>query len=134
FAVQRVPGAGPRNSCVMSLRRQRKPFRKYADVPSRDTTRFSDTSLKLANWPASLPSELSKTSSTEAVPTGLRELEPLNTTSAMGSPRRCLAEISPITQRTASMMSDLPQRFGPATPVWLRGNVTAVGPAHESHP
>jgi hypothetical protein len=59
-----------------------------------------------------LPSELSNTSSTEAVPTGLREAEPLKITSVIESPRRCLAESSPMTQRTASMMFDLPQPFG----------------------
>ena len=48
-------------------------------------------------------------------------------TSAMDSPRRCLAEISPITQRTASMMFDLPHPFGPTTPVRLEGKVTVVG-------
>ena len=47
--------------------------------------------------------------------------EPLKITSAIDSPRRCLAEISPITQRTASMMLDLPQPFGPTTPVRLLG-------------
>ena len=46
--------------------------------------------------------------------------EPLKMTSAIESPRRCLAEISPITQRTASMMFDLPQPFGPTTPTRLR--------------
>ncbi len=107
----------------MSLRRQRVPFRKYAEVPSRDTTRFSDTSAKPAYWPASVPSELSNTSSTDAVPTGLRELEPLNTTSAIESPRKCFAEISPMTQRTASMMFDLPQPFGPTTPRKIAGKI-----------
>src|SRR5690606_3222776 len=82
----------------------------------------------------SLPSELSNTSSTEAVPTGLRELEPLNTTSAMESPRRCFAEISPITQRTASMMFDLPQPFGPTMPVRLLGKVTVVGSTTDLNP
>jgi hypothetical protein len=53
--------------------------------------------------------------------------EPLKITSAIESPRRCLAEISPITQRTASMMLDLPQPFGPTTPVRLVGRCSVVG-------
>src|SRR5512138_2822661 len=118
----------------MSLRRQRVPLRKYADVPSRDTTRFSDTSANPAYWPWSCPSELSKTSSTEAVPTGLREAEPLNTTSAIESPRRCFAEISPMTQRTASMMFDLPHPFGPTTPIRLLGKFTAVVSTKDLNP
>src|SRR5690606_11356378 len=115
-------------------RRQREPLRKYADWPSRDTTRFSDTSAKPAYCPPSVPSELSNTSSTEAVPTGLREAEPLNTTSAMEPPRRCLAEISPMTQRTASMMLDLPQPLGPTTPIRLLGKFTAVGSTKDLNP
>src|SRR3954469_15593983 len=118
----------------MSLRRQRVPFKKYADVPSRETTRFRATSLNPAYWPASCPSELSKTNSTDAVPTGLRDAEPLNTTSAMESTRRCLAEISPMTQRTASMMLDLPQPFGPTTPMRLLGKLTEVGSTKDLKP
>src|SRR3984957_14265436 len=84
--------------------------------------------------PPILPSELSNTSSTEALPTGLRAEEPLNTTSAMFSPRRCLAESSPITQRTASMMFDLPQPFGPTIPVRLLGKPTWVGSTNDLKP
>ena len=68
------------------------------------------------------------------MPTGLRELEPLKTTSAIESPRRCLAEISPITQRTASMMLDLPQPLGPTTPIRLLGKLTAVGSTKDLKP
>src|SRR5690606_36639176 len=69
-----------------------------------------------------------------AVPTGLREAEPLNTTSAIEPPRRCLAEISPMTQRTASMMLDLPQPLGQTTPIRLLGKVTAVGSTKDLNP
>ena len=71
---------------------------------------------------------------TEALPRGLRADEPLKITSAIDSPRRCLAEISPITQRTASMILDLPQPFGPTTPVRLEGNVTVVGSTNDLKP
>jgi hypothetical protein len=81
-----------------------------------------------------LPSALSNTSSTDAWPTGLRDPEPLKITSAIESPRRCLAEISPITQRTASMMFDLPQPLGPTTPTRLLGNDTAVGSMNDLNP
>src|SRR5262245_56162534 len=118
----------------MSLRRQRMPLRKYAELPSRSTTRLSDTSEKPAYSPPSLPSELSNTSSTEAWPTGFRDPEPLNMTSAIESPRRCFAEISPMTQRTASMMFDLPHPFGPTTPTRLLGNDTGVGSTNDLNP
>src|SRR5260370_26033062 len=45
----------------------------------------------------------------------------------MLSPRRCLADSSPITQRTASMTFDLPQPLGPTTPVRLLGKLMGVG-------
>src|SRR5437016_13790601 len=68
------------------------------------------------------------------MPTGLRAAEPLNTTSAMLSPRRCLAESSPITQRTASMTFDLPQPLGPTTPVRLLGKVIWGGSTKDLKP
>src|SRR5437763_16488173 len=68
------------------------------------------------------------------MPTGLRAAEPLNTTSAMLSPRRCLAESSPITHRTASMTFDLPQPLGPTTPVRLLGRVIWVGSTKDLKP
>src|ERR1700733_15816129 len=73
------------------------------------------------------PSELSNMSSTDAVLIGLRAEEPLKITSAMESPRRFLAEDSPSTQRTASMMLDLPQPLGPTTPTRLLGKWMSVG-------
>src|SRR5690606_35693502 len=96
--------------------------------------RLSDTSANPAYCPPSLPSELSNTSSTDAVPTGLRELEPLDTAAAIESPRKCFAETSPITQRTASMMFDLPHPFGPTIPIRLLGKLTAVGSTKDLKP
>src|SRR5512140_1542639 len=55
-------------------------------------------------------------------------------TSAIDSPRRCFAEISPMTQRTASMMFDLPQPFGPTTPTRLVGKPIAVGSTKDLNP
>src|SRR5690554_5300891 len=118
----------------MSRRRHLEPFRKYSDWPSRDTRRFTEISLNLANSPGAEPSLLSKMSSMEACPTGLRALEPLKITSVMDSPRRYLAELSPITQRTASIMLDLPQPLGPTTAVILDGNGTVVGSTNDLKP
>src|SRR5690554_6863067 len=52
----------------------------------------------------------------------------------MDSPRRYLAELSPITQRTASMILDLPQPFGPTTAVRFVGNGTVVGSTNDLKP
>src|SRR6056297_607213 len=95
-------------------------------MPSRETDRVMEISEYWAYCPPMVASELSKRSSMVAAPTGLRALEPLNMTSVMESPRRRLAELSPITQRTASITFDLPQPFGPTTPTRLLGNEMVV--------
>jgi hypothetical protein len=73
-------------------------------------------------------------SSTVACPTGLRALEPEKMTSVSASPRRRLAALSPITQRIASMMLDLPQPLGPTTPVMLVGRCSVVGSTKDLKP
>src|SRR5712692_3676041 len=52
----------------------------------------------------------------------------------MLSPRRCFADNSPITQRTASMTFDLPQPLGPTTPVRLLGKLIWVGSTKDLKP
>src|SRR5213595_2770640 len=51
------------------------------------------------------------------MPSGPRESEPAKMTSSIDLPRRCLADCSPMHQRMASTMFDLPQPFGPTTAV-----------------
>ncbi len=70
----------------------------------------------------------------EAWPTGWRLTEPLKITSAIDSPRRFLAELSPITQRTASITLDLPQPLGPTTAHILLGKWTVVGSTKDLKP
>ena len=65
---------------------------------------------------------------------GLRELEPLNMTSAIESPRNLVAELSPITQRTASITLDFPQPLGPTTATRLLGNEIVVGSTNDLKP
>jgi len=77
---------------------------------------------------AGAASALSKMSSMVAVPTGLRPVEPLKMTSAMDSPRKVFADISPMTQRTASITLDLPQPFGPTTPTRCSETAPSWGP------
>src|SRR5690606_24202550 len=96
--------------------------------------RLTEISLNAAYSPVILRSLLSKISSTEAWPTGLRLAEPLKITSVIDSPRKFLAELSPITQRTASMMFDLPQPFGPTTAQRLLGKLTVVGSTKDLKP
>jgi len=62
-------------------------------------------------------SVLSRTSVTSAELRCGRLPEPLKITSSMPVARIALYELSPITQRSASTRLDLPQPFGPTTPV-----------------
>src|SRR5207253_3029348 len=93
-----------------------------------------EISAYAAYSPTSVLSELSKTSSMLAWLTGLRLVEPLKMTSVIDSPRRFFAELSPITQRTASMMFDLPQPLGPTTAAMLLGKFTVVGSTKDLNP
>ena len=56
----------PKKMPVMSLRRHRTLFRKYWEVPSRDTERLIHNSLYSAYSPPTVPSELSKYNSIAA--------------------------------------------------------------------
>src|SRR5476651_2047455 len=62
-------------------------------------------------------SELSIEIATSALLRAGRVLEPEKMTSSMEEARMDLYEDSPITQRSASTRFDLPQPFGPTTPV-----------------
>ena len=55
-------------------------------------------------------------------------------TSDIDSPRRFFADVSPITQRTASITFDLPQPFGPTTAQRLLGKLTFVGSTKDLNP
>ena len=77
---------------------------------------------------------MSKNSSTDAFETGFLEEEPLKTTSVIESLLRFLAELSPNTQRTASITLDFPQPFGPTIQDILDGKVTEVGSTKDLNP
>ena len=98
------------------------------------STRFTAISANCAHWPPARWSALSNTSSTDERDAGLRVLVPLKMTSCMDSPRSSLARDSPSTQRTASMMLDLPQPLGPTTPTNWPGNWNVVGSAKDLNP
>jgi hypothetical protein len=95
---------------------------------------LTEISAYCDHWPAALPRLLSNTSSTLARATGPRCAEPLKITSCIDSPRRALARVSPSTQRTASMMFDFPQPFGPTTPTSWLGTSMVVGSTNDLNP
>ena len=69
------------------------------------------------NWAGALRSLLSICIATSALLRAGRLLVPAKITSSMSAARSDLCEVSPITQRSASTRFDLPQPFGPTTPV-----------------
>src|SRR5690349_20007915 len=73
-------------------------------------------------------------SSTLARLPGLRAVDPLKITSCIDSPRNSEARDSPSTQRTASMMFDLPQPLGPTTPTSWPGSWKCVGSTNDLKP
>src|SRR6218665_2509705 len=103
-------------------------------APSRVSTRRTATSPYWPHWPPARWSELSNTSSTLARLACLRVVVPLKITSCIDSPRNSLALLSPSTQRTASMMLDLPQPLGPPTPTNCPGSMKVVGSANDLNP
>ena len=88
----------------------------------------------LANFESREFKELSKLSSTNAFPTSCLDDEPENMTSSIESPLKFLADDSPMTQRIASIMLDLPHPFGPIIPVRLLGNWSVVGSTNVLNP
>jgi len=86
---------------------------------------ISSRSWSLKPEGASL-SELSIVSETSAKFRAGRVAAPAKITSSIPSPRIAVGRFSPITQRRASRRFDLPQPFGPTTPVspsWITRSV-----------
>src|SRR5258707_15372845 len=79
-------------------------------------------------------SELSRNSVTSALLRAGRLLVPLKMTSSIPDARSDLCEVSPITQRSASTRFDLPQPFGPTTPVSPCSIWKSVGPTNDLNP
>src|ERR1700688_2799498 len=97
----------------------------------RRTTSISSLSLKAAGavrW------RLSRKTCTSAMLRGGRVSVPPKMTSSISPPRICLAEISPITQRKASTMFDLPQPCGPTMPVRPGSMTSSVGSTKDLKP
>jgi hypothetical protein len=72
-------------------------------------------------------SELSIWSTTSPKFRAPRDEVPAKITSSIPSPRIALARFSPMTQRSASSRFDLPQPFGPTTPVSPSLMIKSVG-------
>ncbi len=83
---------------------------------------------------ASVPSSLSSTSVTSAMPSGRRRSVPAKMMSSVRTPRRDRRLPSPSAQRIASKMLVLPLPFGPTTPVTWDENSIPVRSAKVLNP
>jgi len=79
-------------------------------------------------------SALSTVSVTSALFRAGRLPDPEKITSSMPEARMFLCELSPITQRRASTRFDLPQPFGPTTPVSPGSKSRSVGSTKDLNP
>ena len=77
---------------------------------------------------------LMKVRTTSAMESGGFDSEPLKITSSMERPRSWRADCSPRTQRMASATFDLPQPFGPTTPVTPSSKTTTVRSMNDLKP
>src|SRR3954469_22292152 len=97
----------------------------------RRTTSSTGWSLKAAG---ARRSELSMVSETSAWLREARPAAPAKITSSMPPARMALAELAPITQRSASRRFDLPQPFGPTMPVTPGSIRNSVGSTKDLKP
>src|SRR5262245_24722694 len=132
----------------MSRSRQGTRLMRYSDSPERKYRRVTRISLACCSAGGSPPdspcssvgakassaSSLDSSKDTSAMPRGPVSALPLQMTSSMASPRRCLALCSPMTQRIASTMFDFPQPFGPTIPVMPSGSSRTVRSMNDLNP
>src|SRR4029077_11033125 len=95
--------------------------------------RTSSSSCSL-NMAGTLRSPLSSSTSTSATLRAGRPELPAKMTSSISPPRMRLAEVSPITQRSASTRFDLPQPLGPTMPVSPGSMTSSVGSTKDLKP
>src|ERR1051326_2340716 len=96
----------------------------------RETSRLSCS----LNCAGAERSALSRNSITSAWLRAGRLALPEKITSSMSAARIALCEASPMTQRSASTRFDLPQPFGPTTPVRLSSIWKSVGSTNDLKP
>ena len=118
-----------------SISRACTPFTRYSESPVRKSRRPTVISPK--PWYASgssLGRSFTKVSITSAIESGGFDSDPLKITSSIERPRSWRADCSPRTQRIASATLDLPQPFGPTTPVTPSSKATTVLSMNDLNP
>ena len=108
-----APVAASANSNETSFARTSRPSMRYAEPAPRSIRRVTSLSPR----PPSSDESRSRRIDTSAKSRGGRVAVPAKMTSSMPPPRSDFGLDSPIVQRIASSRLDLPQPFGPTTPV-----------------
>src|SRR5262249_517091 len=101
----------------MSRARTSRPLSRYVEPSSRSIRRDTSRVSSPLNWAGAVRGVLSIVIATSAELRPGRPLLPEKMTSSISAARIALCDASPITQRNASTRFDLPQPFGPTTPV-----------------
>jgi len=104
---------------------------EYSEPPSRKIAGPISTS---SNDTGNTPSSLSTVSVMEARLTGRRPVVPWKRTSSIFAPRTAVGRCSPMTQRIASLMLDLPQPLGPTMAVIPSWNWRVTASAKDLKP
>ena len=107
---------------------------RYVEPESRSIRRDTSSASCSLNCAGALRAELSMCIATSALLRAGRLLVPEKITSSMSAARIALWEDSPITQRSASTRFDLPQPFGPTTPVSPGSIRKSVGSTKDLNP
>ena len=129
----RAPVARSANSNCTSLPRTGLPLMRYVLPLPRSNRRDTSSRSSLA-YAVILASLLSIYRVTSAkLRAGLCDV-PAKMTSSNSPPRIDFAEVSPINQRMASTILDLPQPLGPTIPVRPSSMVTSSGSAKDLKP
>jgi hypothetical protein len=103
----------------------------YSEVPARSVERAMVTSLRSSG---STRDELSRVSSTSAMPSFVRPADPAKITSSIDPPRRLEGAWAPRTHERASAMLDLPDPLGPTITLTPGRNSSTVGSANDLKP
>ena len=133
-AGERAPVAASANKSCTSRARTSRPLIRYTEPASRSIRREISSVSRSFIAAGAERSELSIVITTSAWLRDGRLPDPAKITASMSAARSDLCEVSPIAQRSASTRFDLPQPFGPTTPVRPASITKSVGSTKDLKP
>ena len=133
-AGDREPVEASANRTLTSRARTSRPLTRKTEPCSRMMRRDTSSASASLNADGALRSLLSTMTLTSAWLRAGRPVLPEKITSSISDARMALYDASPMTQRTASTRLDLPQPFGPTTPVRPGSISKSVGSTKDLKP